>query len=108
MSDFPSAGLELVKHFNLDGIFLDKQVGILLIILLFVIICWLIRCFVTVASDFPMLSWSWSSTLTWLAFFGSRPFNHVPLNQYSSQWRVSQVWGECVWCSSGLIGGPKP
>jgi hypothetical protein len=27
MSDFPSAGLELVKHFNLDGIFLEKQVG---------------------------------------------------------------------------------
>jgi hypothetical protein len=26
MSDFPSGGLELVKHFNLDGIFLEKQV----------------------------------------------------------------------------------
>ncbi|WIA11188.1 hypothetical protein OEZ85_011317 [Tetradesmus obliquus] len=25
MADFPSAGLELVKHFNLDGIFLEKQ-----------------------------------------------------------------------------------
>ncbi|WIA31163.1 hypothetical protein OEZ86_001173 [Tetradesmus obliquus] len=25
MADFPSAGLELVKHFNLDGIFLAKQ-----------------------------------------------------------------------------------
>jgi hypothetical protein len=29
MSDFPSAGLELVKHFNLDGIFLEKQVCML-------------------------------------------------------------------------------
>jgi hypothetical protein len=27
MTDFPSAGLELVKHFNLDGIFLEKQVS---------------------------------------------------------------------------------
>jgi hypothetical protein len=29
MSDFPSGGLELVKHFNLDGIFLEKQVCLL-------------------------------------------------------------------------------
>jgi hypothetical protein len=39
MSDFPSAGLELVKHFNLDGIFLEKQVGALSKVFGVLVIC---------------------------------------------------------------------
>lgn len=44
MPDFPSGGLDLVQHLNLDGIFLEQKVGFIYVLGFWVCFCKLAAC----------------------------------------------------------------